>query len=52
MHLAIARFRSRMAAANKKFLQDCLKEIEEKGLATEEDKREQLRQYKYMDDVK
>ncbi|KAJ5700459.1 hypothetical protein N7536_003472 [Penicillium majusculum] len=43
MRLAIARFRSRMAAANKKFFQDRLKEIEEKGLATEEDKREQLR---------
>lgn len=52
MRLAIARFRSRMAAANQKFLQNRLKEIEEKGLATEEEKREQLRQYKYMDDVK
>ncbi|CAI7670246.1 unnamed protein product [Penicillium crustosum] len=52
MRLAIARFRSRMAAANQKFLQDRLKEIEGKGLATEEEKRVQLRQYKYMDDVK
>ncbi|KAJ5872300.1 uncharacterized protein N7529_004653 [Penicillium soppii] len=52
MRLAIARFRSRMAAANQKFLQDRINEIEGKGLATEEEKRRQLRQYKYMDDVK
>lgn len=39
MRLAIARFRSRMAAANQKFLQDRVNEIEAKGLATEEEKR-------------
>ena len=52
MRLAIARFRNRMAAANKKFLQDRINEIEGKNLATEEEKRCRLRQYKYMDNVK
>lgn len=49
MRLAIARFRSRMATANQKFLQDRINEIERKGLATEEEKRRQLRQYQWMD---
>ncbi|KAF7178097.1 hypothetical protein CNMCM7691_006755 [Aspergillus felis] len=48
MRLAIARFRSRMAAANQKFLQDRVDEIEAKGLATEEEKRHQLREYGRM----
>ncbi|KAJ5672325.1 hypothetical protein N7507_001452 [Penicillium longicatenatum] len=51
MRLAIARFRSRMAAANQKFLQDRINEIEARGLASEEEKRHYLRQYKYMDDL-
>jgi hypothetical protein len=33
MRLAIARFRSRMAAANQKFLQDRINEIQGNGLA-------------------
>lgn len=49
MRLAIARFRSRMAAANQKFLQDRVIEIEAKGLATGEEKRRRLRQYRWMD---
>ncbi|KAJ5160515.1 uncharacterized protein N7482_007519 [Penicillium canariense] len=49
MRLAIARFRNRMATANQKFLQDRINEIEGKGLATEEEKRRQFRQYKWMD---
>ncbi|KAJ9481377.1 hypothetical protein VN97_g12104, partial [Penicillium thymicola] len=48
MRLAIARFRSRMATANQKFLQDRINEIEAKGLATEQEKRNQLRQYHWM----
>ncbi|CAI7659604.1 unnamed protein product [Penicillium palitans] len=48
MRLAIARFRSRMATANQKFLQDRINEIEGKGLATEQEKRNQLRQYQWM----
>ncbi|KAJ5209117.1 hypothetical protein N7449_003496 [Penicillium cf. viridicatum] len=48
MRLVIARFRSRMATANQKFLQDRINEIEEKGLATEQEKRNQLRQYQWM----
>ncbi|KAJ5667807.1 uncharacterized protein N7477_006377 [Penicillium maclennaniae] len=51
MRLAIARFRSRMAAANQKFLQDRINEIEAKGLATEKEKRRQLRQYRWMDNL-
>jgi hypothetical protein len=51
MRLAIARFRSRMAAANQKFLQDRVNEIEAKGLATEEEKRRQLGHYRWMDDL-
>ncbi|OQE19227.1 hypothetical protein PENFLA_c019G03557 [Penicillium flavigenum] len=51
MRLAIAHFRSRMAAANQKFLQDCVSEIEAKGLATEEEKRRRLWQYRWMDDI-
>ncbi|KAJ5787749.1 hypothetical protein N7457_002739 [Penicillium paradoxum] len=49
MRLAITRFRNKMAAANQKFLQDRINEIEAKGLATEEEKRCQLRQYLWMD---
>ncbi|GFF46714.1 hypothetical protein IFM61606_02670 [Aspergillus udagawae] len=48
MRLAIARFRSRMAAANQKFLQDRINGIEAKGLATEEEKRRRLRKYRWM----
>jgi hypothetical protein len=48
MRLAIARFRSRMAAANQKFLQDRINEIEAKGLATGEEKRRRLRKYRWM----
>ncbi|KAJ6103110.1 hypothetical protein N7486_005537 [Penicillium sp. IBT 16267x] len=48
MRLAISRFRSRMAAANQTFLQDCVNEIEARGLASEEEKRRRLRQYKWM----
>ncbi|GIJ86649.1 hypothetical protein Asppvi_005541 [Aspergillus pseudoviridinutans] len=48
MRLAIARFRSRMVAANQKFLQDRVNEIETKGLATEEGKRRRLREYRWM----
>ncbi|KAJ5200779.1 hypothetical protein N7491_008416 [Penicillium cf. griseofulvum] len=48
MRFAIARFRSRMATANQKFLQDRINEIEGKGLATEQEKRNQLRQYQWM----
>ncbi|KAF7114920.1 hypothetical protein CNMCM5793_000690 [Aspergillus hiratsukae] len=51
MRLAIARFRSRMAAANQKFLQDRVNEIEAKGLATEEEKRRRLRRYRWMDNL-
>lgn len=51
MRLAIARFRSRMAAANQKFLQDRINETEAKGLATEKQKRRWLRQYRYMDQL-
>ncbi|KAJ5546793.1 hypothetical protein N7494_004378 [Penicillium frequentans] len=49
MRLAITRFRSRMAAANQKFLQDRIKEIEARGLASEEEKRRRLRHYQWMD---
>ncbi|KAF7157601.1 hypothetical protein CNMCM5623_001975 [Aspergillus felis] len=49
MRLAIARFRSRMAAANQKFLQDRVNEIEAKGLATGEEKRRRLREYRWID---
>ncbi|KAJ6006357.1 hypothetical protein N7451_004301 [Penicillium sp. IBT 35674x] len=49
MRLAITRFRSRMATANQKFLQDRIKEIEAKGLAFEEEKRRRFRQYQWMD---
>ncbi|KAJ5055311.1 hypothetical protein NUH16_010873 [Penicillium rubens] len=52
MRLVIARFRSRMAAANQKFLQDRINEIQGNGLAIEEEKRCRLRQYKYMDNIK
>lgn len=48
MCLAITRFRSRMTAANQKFFQDRVNEIEGKGLATEEEKRRQLLQYKWI----
>lgn len=42
MCLAIARLRSRMAAANRNFLRDRIIEIEAKGLATEKEKHRQL----------
>ncbi|KAJ6127673.1 hypothetical protein N7523_003285 [Penicillium sp. IBT 18751x] len=51
MRIAIARFRSRMAAANHRFLQDRVNEIEAKGLATEKEKRRLLRQYRWMDNL-
>ncbi|KAJ5802468.1 uncharacterized protein N7503_004918 [Penicillium pulvis] len=49
MRLAITRFRSRMAAANQKFLQDRINEIEARGLASEEEKRRHFRHYQWMD---
>lgn len=52
MRLAIARFRSRMAAANQTFLRDRVNEIEAKGLATEEEKRRQLSMYRWMGGLK
>ncbi|GFG25498.1 hypothetical protein IFM61606_05442 [Aspergillus udagawae] len=51
MRLAITRFRSKMADANRQFLQDRINEINAKGLPTEEEKRRLLCQYRWMDDL-
>ncbi|EAW19285.1 uncharacterized protein NFIA_092460 [Aspergillus fischeri NRRL 181] len=49
MRLAITRFRSKMADANRRFLQDRINEINAKDLPTEEEKRRLLCQYRWMD---
>jgi hypothetical protein len=51
MRLAITRFRIKMAAANQSFLQGRVNEIEASGLASAEEKRCRLCDYKWMNDL-
>lgn len=51
MRQAIERFRTRMEAANRKFLQDRVNEIEAKGLTTEEEKLFEMRSYRGLWDL-
>ncbi|KAL4878343.1 hypothetical protein BJY04DRAFT_221279 [Aspergillus karnatakaensis] len=48
MRLAISTFRTRMAAANKTFLQDRINEITARDLPTEQARRDKLWQYRWM----
>ncbi|PIG82105.1 hypothetical protein AARAC_000032 [Aspergillus arachidicola] len=51
MRQAIERFRTRMAAANRQFIQQRVDEIEARGLATEKEKLDRMRDYRYFEDL-
>lgn len=42
MQQAVERFRTRMTGANRQFIQDCIHEIEARGLATETEKLQRM----------
>ncbi|PWY95906.1 hypothetical protein BO94DRAFT_530646 [Aspergillus sclerotioniger CBS 115572] len=49
MQQSLQRFRNRMAAANRKFIQDRIDEIEARGLATERQKWRKMVEYRHFD---
>ncbi|PTU24922.1 hypothetical protein P175DRAFT_0528440 [Aspergillus ochraceoroseus IBT 24754] len=51
IHQALERFRTRMAVANRKFMQDPIDEIEARGLATERAKFRKMMDYRHFDDM-
>ncbi|KAB8275850.1 hypothetical protein BDV30DRAFT_236103 [Aspergillus minisclerotigenes] len=51
MRQAIERFRTRMAAANRMFIRQRIDEIEARGLATEKEKLDQMRDYRYFENL-
>ncbi|KAE8345143.1 hypothetical protein BDV24DRAFT_171081 [Aspergillus arachidicola] len=51
MRQAIERFRTRMAAANRQVIQQRVDEIEARGLATEKEKLDRMRDYRYFEDL-
>ncbi|GLA19225.1 hypothetical protein AnigIFM62618_006894 [Aspergillus niger] len=51
MRQAVDRFRTRMAASNKKFVQDRIDEIDARGLATEKERIRKLQDWRHFDDL-
>lgn len=51
MRQAIERFRTRMAAANRIFIQQRVSEIEARGLPTDKEKYDRMRDYRYLEDL-
>ncbi|OJI80051.1 hypothetical protein ASPTUDRAFT_837459 [Aspergillus tubingensis CBS 134.48] len=51
MREAVDRFRTRMAAANRQFVQDRIDEINARGLATEKEKLRKMWDWRYFEDL-